>query len=732
MRRHVLRTVALTSATLLALAALPASADEPGPVEAGVFVDKIEGLPTDFIRGADVSSVLALEESGVVFRDSDGNPADLFTTLADNGLNTVRIRVWNDPFDEQGRSYGGGNNDLDAAVTIGQRATAAGMDSLINFHLSDFWADPAKQQAPKAWADMSVSEKADATYDYVADSLTVLRDAGVDISMVQVGNETNNSVAGVEVGNWEQMAEIFNAGSRAVRDVLPDAQVALHFTNPETSGRYAGYAQQLATHNVDYDVFASSWYPYWHGSLSNLTSVLSDIATTYNKDVMVVETSWTYTLDDGDGWQNTIDASKASTLYPISPQGQADLLHDVMEAVHNVGDAGVGVVYWEPAWLPVGPPEEIDNNRTLWEEFGSGWASSYASGYDPHDAGQWYGGSAVDNQALFTFDGRPLDSLGVFSHVYTGAVTEKSLASIDPVAVEVTAGETITLPDEVTLRFNDGSTDTESVTWDDYSTLTDVGAHEVAGTTSSGVAVTATITIVEVNVLLNPSFEDADLSMWDIDGTGIAREETSDSSHGAFSLKFWNGTNYTFTVSQTLTGLTPGTYTMRATSQGGDAGENDVLTVSATTTQGTTRGDLALNGWQQWATTTVEDVTVPDDGTITVTLTGELTGNAWGTLDNVVLTPTGAATSPDTGGAPDGGTTPDTEETPDTPSPGTETTPGQDGTAPDTTTDVPASGQDTPSTGGLADTGISLVIAGLAGALLLAGGITVWLRKRAA
>ena len=318
MRRHVLRTVALTSATLLALAALPASADEPGPVEAGVFVDKIEGLPTDFIRGADVSSVLALEESGVVFRDSDGNPADLFTTLADNGLNTVRIRVWNDPFDEQGRSYGGGNNDLDAAVAIGQRATAAGMDSLINFHLSDFWADPAKQQAPKAWADMSVSEKADATYDYVADSLTVLRDAGVDISMVQVGNETNNSVAGVEVGNWEQMAEIFNAGSRAVRDVLPDAQVALHFTNPETSGRYAGYAQQLATHNVDYDVFASSWYPYWHGSLSNLTSVLSDIATTYNKDVMVVETSWTYTLDDGDGWQNTIDASKASTLYPIS------------------------------------------------------------------------------------------------------------------------------------------------------------------------------------------------------------------------------------------------------------------------------------------------------------------------------------------------------------------------------------------------------------------------------
>lgn len=284
----------------------------------------------------------------------------------------------------------------------------------------------------------------------------------------------------------------------------------------------------------------------------------------------------------------------------------------------------------------------------------------------------------------------------------------------------------------MTLRFNDGSTDTESVTWDDYSTLTDVGAHEVAGTTSSGVAVTATITIVEVNVLLNPSFEDADLSMWDIDGTGIAREETSDSSHGAFSLKFWNGTNYTFTVSQTLTGLTPGTYTMRATSQGGDAGENDVLTVSAHTTQGTTRGDLALNGWQQWATATVENVTVPDDGTITVTLTGELTGNAWGTLDNVVLTPTGAATSPDTEATPDEGTTPDTEETPDTPSPGTETTPGQDGTAPDTTTDAPASGQDNSSTGGLADTGISLVIAGLAGALLLAGGITVWLRKRAA
>src|SRR5690606_25726402 len=126
--------------------------------------------------------------------------------------------------------------------------------------------------------------------------------------------------------------------------------------NPETAGRYADAAAALDARGVDYDVFASSYYPYWHGSLENLTSVLTDVAETYDKREMVAETSWSYTLQDGDGHPNVIQTDYPQ--YPTSVQGQAWAVRDVVAAVAAVGDAGIGVFYWEPAWLPVGPPEE--------------------------------------------------------------------------------------------------------------------------------------------------------------------------------------------------------------------------------------------------------------------------------------------------------------------------------------------------------------------------------------
>ena len=256
-------------------------------------------MPEGFARGVDVSTVLSLEESGVTFRDADGQVADLFDVLAESGVTDVRVRVWNDPWDAQGHGYGGGNVDVDRAVQIGERATAAGLGVLVDFHYSDFWADPSKQQAPKAWAGLTVAEKAAAVDDFTARRLQAFEDAGVDVEMVQVGNETNNGIAGVT--GWDDMAQIFSAGSAAVREVLPDALVAVHFTNPESAGRYAGVRRRARRADVDYDVFASSYYPFWHGTLANLTRVLSDVATTYGKKVMVAETSWARTLEDGDG-----------------------------------------------------------------------------------------------------------------------------------------------------------------------------------------------------------------------------------------------------------------------------------------------------------------------------------------------------------------------------------------------------------------------------------------------
>ena len=159
-----------------------------------IFVEPVDGISDDFIRGMDVSAVLSVENSGAKYYGYDGTEQDVFKTLAESGVNYIRLRVWNDPYDENGNGYGGGNNDVAAAITLGKRATQYGMKVCIDFHYSDFWADPKRQHAPKAWEGMTADEKADALYDFTKESLTAILDAGVDVSMVQVGNEINNGM----------------------------------------------------------------------------------------------------------------------------------------------------------------------------------------------------------------------------------------------------------------------------------------------------------------------------------------------------------------------------------------------------------------------------------------------------------------------------------------------------------------------------------------------------------
>lgn len=390
-----------------------------------LFVKKVESLSEDFILGMDASCVPALEKSGVKYYDHSGAERDVYAILAQNGINYVRVRVWNDPFDADGNGYGGGNCDINNAVEVGKRATAQGMKLLVNFHYSDFWADPAKQSAPKAWRGMSIDEKADALYSYTAESLGKLVAAGVDVGMVQIGNETNGAMCGEKsssLGGWARITRLMSAGARAVREVCPNALVAVHFTNPEKVGAYESYGKNLEYYGVDYDVFASSYYPYWHGSLENLSAVLGDINEKYGKRVMVAETSYAFTAADGDYWGNTVtDGVKG---YPVSVQGQADLVRDVIDTVaHTAG--GIGVFYWEGTWISVGGGS-YGANRALWEKHGSGWASSYAAQYDPDDAGKWHGGCAVDNQAFFGADGRAIESLKVFSLVREGNAVQKN------------------------------------------------------------------------------------------------------------------------------------------------------------------------------------------------------------------------------------------------------------------------------------------------------------------
>lgn len=393
-----------------------------------LYVKKVENLPDDFIMGMDASCVPALEASGIKYFDHEGAEKDVYKILAENGINYIRVRIWNDPFDKDGNGYGGGNCDIENAVSIGKRATKNGLKLLVNFHYSDFWADPAKQMVPKAWADMDIDEKTEALYAYTKNCLEKLVGAGVDVGMVQVGNETNGGMCGEwssATGGWKKITQLMSAGSRAVREVCPDALVAIHFANPEKVTNYDSYSKNLDYYGVDYDVFASSYYPFWHGTLDNLAAVLTKVANTYSKKVMVAETSYAYSPENFDFSTNTVGEGNGLVKnYPYTPQGQANHVRDVIDTVVNKTKNGIGVFYWEGTWIGVGG-DSYEENLAIWEKYGSGWATSYAGAYDPEDAGKWYGGCSVENQAFFDNDGKVLESLKVFSLVRDGNTVQK-------------------------------------------------------------------------------------------------------------------------------------------------------------------------------------------------------------------------------------------------------------------------------------------------------------------
>ena len=370
---------------------------------------KIQGLSESFIMGMDASAVPSLEKSGVKYYDENGIEKDVFEILSSYGINYIRVRVWNDPYDSQGHGYGGGNCDLANAIAIGKRATKYGMKLLVDFHYSDFWADPVSQTLPKAWKNYSTDQVKEAIYNYTKESLNAIKNNNIDVGMVQIGNETNGFFCGSK--DWSVISSYFNSGSKAVREILPDALVTLHFTNPEKSGRLAGYAAYLKTNNVDYDVFGTSYYPYWHGTLYNLYSILRNISVSYSKKVMIMETSYCYTEENYDQHGNTSPSSTDVLPHEVSIQGQYDQIFDVIQEAVVIPNC-LGVCYWEGTWIGVGT--NWSSNKALWEQYGSGWASSYSAEYDPDNAGKYYGGCAVENQAFFDNNGKVLPSLSIF------------------------------------------------------------------------------------------------------------------------------------------------------------------------------------------------------------------------------------------------------------------------------------------------------------------------------
>lgn len=361
----------------------------------------------DFIKGFDVSSLAEVERCGGRFYDN-GRHGGALEILRSYGGNWVRLRLWNDPYDEAGGDYGAGVCGLATVLELARRAKAEGMEWLLNLHYSDFWADPGKQTVPKAWRGMDEAQLEQAVYQYTRDVLCACRAANVLPAMVQVGNELTGGLLWPtgQTPNWETICRYVSAGVRAVREEAPGAKVMVHLDNGGNNELYRTWFDHYFQLGGTCDIIGLSYYPFWHGTMEALAANMNDIAARYGKDLVVVETSMGFTLEDyadrerlaaGERKGAAATPELSSALpFPMTPQGQADFIARMMQIIRDVPNGrGKGFFWWEAGWIPVP---------------GSGWSKQAGWEY-VQEKGP--GGNEWANQALFDFDGNALPALAV-------------------------------------------------------------------------------------------------------------------------------------------------------------------------------------------------------------------------------------------------------------------------------------------------------------------------------
>ena len=385
-----------TGLTMMAPSVLAAETVQIQPVK----------VAADFIKGADVSMLAEVEKHGGKFFDEHGNPQDAMAILKENGFNYIRLRLWVEPKDADGKPYGGGNNDLATTIALAQRAKANGMKFLLDYHYSDFWTDPARQNKPKAWANMNIDQLTEAVYQHTKTTMDAFAKAGVLPDMVQVGNEINGGMLWPEGKSWGQnggefdrLAGLLNAGIKAVKEHGDQIKIMLHLAEGTKNDTFIWWFDEITKRKVPFDIIGLSYYIYWNGPMNALQYNMDDISKRYDKDLIVVEAAYGYTTANCDNAENNFTSKEADDAgYPATVQGQANYLHDLLQVVTKVPEGrGKGVFYWEPAWLPTP---------------GATWATKAGMKYNSDD---WKEGNAREHQSLFDCQGKVLPSIKAFN-----------------------------------------------------------------------------------------------------------------------------------------------------------------------------------------------------------------------------------------------------------------------------------------------------------------------------
>jgi len=318
--------------------------------------------------GVDVSSYIEEKNAGAVYRVK-GRETDPLDAFRENGVSYARLRLWARPVSDAGEPYLGGGCDLARMLETAEICTSKGFKILLDFHYSDFWADPAKQFVPKDWACLAFEDLKHRVYTYTKETLQAFKKRGIEVAAVQPGNEVTNGMLwpharivrdegeAVRNAGYRNNAEIVKEAIKAVREELPATEVMIHLESACNTELIREFLTETAGNNVCYDTVGLSYYPYWHGKEENLFETVRMCREEFGKKVVIAELAYAFTgedyLENGAG-ALAVDNNKAAGAdlyfpFPLTPEGQESFVKRFLRGAEKAGVDGV--YYWEPAWL---------------------------------------------------------------------------------------------------------------------------------------------------------------------------------------------------------------------------------------------------------------------------------------------------------------------------------------------------------------------------------------------
>ena len=332
--------------------------------------------------GADVSSLQRSEALGAKYYYANGKQGDPLQILKDNGVNYIRLRIWVNPKS--------GYNNESKVLQFAKSVKAKGLKLLIDFHYSDTWADPGHQSKPAAWANHNINQLQTDVYNYTYGVCTALKAQGTTPDSVQIGNEINTGMlwptGEVINNNFTNLGLLLKSGYNATKACNRGTQVIIHTADADSDAHARWFYDGIRAQGVNWDITGLSYYCYYHGPMSGMTNVVSDMTSRYGKPTIIAETAYPFTTANADSEPNVVTSSTPCSGYPATWTGQYNNFRDVLAAARAGG--AIGVFYWEPTWIAT---------------TGNGWDPT-----NPKSGDQW------DNQALFGWKGGANPAVALF------------------------------------------------------------------------------------------------------------------------------------------------------------------------------------------------------------------------------------------------------------------------------------------------------------------------------